>query len=309
MTLLSAAIQTELLHNAVLITGAPRSGTTLLGKLIGSLARLEYQFEPPSLRMIASAYVAGELPLQLARQLLTVYLSEDMLLDSVHGRGVNLRPRDDSQIFFRMEWAELNERWQRIDNRADAISYAQELGLRLAVKMPNLLDSLTLMRETLPGMKAVFSVRDGADVVRSILRKGWVENNGLESNLWPYAANIDGVNVPYWVPEEYIKRWPSMNPASRACLMWCWYAERGLAERSASDVYEVRYETLLTDAWPVVEELAAHLGHEPTFHTQRWVESICIPSSRNDTNRRSFAADTDADILARFDEINAQWGY
>jgi hypothetical protein len=309
MSLLVAPIQSELLCNSVLITGAPRSGTTLLGKLVGSLARLEYQFEPTSLHMIASVYAAGGISQILAKQLLTVYLAEDLFLESVHGRRANLRPHDDSQVLYRMHWADLNDRWQQVGNRADAIAFAQTHGLRLAMKTPHLFGSLDLMRSVMTGLKIVISVRNGCDVVRSIIRKGWVSDRGLERELWPYVSRVTGVNLPYWVPVAYHDRWPTMSPASRACLMWACNAERGLAERNSPDLYEVRYEQLLAEPWPVVEVLAAQLGHETTLHTRRWVDSIRSSGSHDSTDGRDFAQETDSDILTWFDRVNALWGY
>ncbi len=307
MPLSIAPIQRELLCDGVLITGAPRSGTTLLGKLVGSLERLEYHFEPPSLYMLAAANAAGELPLPLARQLLTVYLCEDLLLESVHGRGVNLRPGDDSQVLHRLQWGELHERWQQVGNRAEAIDFCQQRQLRLALKMPNLFDALALLRQTMPGLKIVVSVRNGVDVIRSIVHKGWVEDAGLQRDLWPYAPQAGPVAVPYWVPEAYRARWATMAPTSRATLMWTVHAASGLAQRGQADVYEVRYEVLVASPWPVLEALAAWLGHPPTLHTRRWIESIRPLYPQSELPDAVAAADPD--LAQWFAQINQAWGY
>lgn len=313
MNIKHAAIQSEILRNAVLITGAPRSGTTLLGKLISSLEGLEYHFEPPSLYMIASAFASGELPIEAACPLLTVYLAEDLLLESVHGRGVNLRPADDSQILNRISWHELNERWQKIANRNDAIDWVRTKGLRLALKMPNIFDSLPLMRTVLPDFQLVVSVRNGSDVVRSIIRKGWVSDRGLEKDLWPYWSFSTAINIPYWVKPEYRDRWPYMTEASRACLMWTCHAEMGLAAVAESNqnnrMHQVRYEDLLSEPWPVVETLAATLGCHITHHTKRWVDAIRTPPSMSKFDKPDFAVSTDKDILERFNQVNILWGY
>lgn len=299
--------QTELLRDGVLITGAPRSGTTLLGKLVGSLERLEYHFEPPSLYMLAAAAACGELPMPLAQQLLAVYLCEDLLLESVHGRGVNLRPGDDSQVLHRLQWGELHERWQQVCNRAEAIAFCQQRQLRLALKMPNLFDALELLRQTMPGLKIVVSVRNGVDVIRSIVYKGWVDDCGLQRDLWPYAPQSGPVAVPYWVPEAYRQRWMTMNPTSRATLMWTVHAAWGLAQRGRADVIEVRYEDLVASPWPVLEPLAVRLGHAPTLHTRRWIESIRPP--RQASALPDAVAAADPDLAQWFGQVNQAWGY
>jgi len=313
MTLETAQIQTELLNNAVLLTGPPRSGTTLLGKLISSFNNLEYHFEPPTLYMIASAFAAGEIPLDIAAQLLTVYLSEDLFLESAHGRGVNLRPGDDSQILNSMTWKELNNRWNSVTNHDDAINLVQEEGLRLAIKMPNLFDSLELMRKTIPNMHLVVTVRNGANVITSIIRKGWLKNKGLERNLWPYSGSSKGANVPYWVEEEYKDRWPKMNAESRACLMWTHHADLALSitanDRGHANTHIIRYEDLLKNANNVVANLAAALDCKTTVHTHRWIDAIHTPQSMLKGNNYDFIANADTDIVERFENINSQWGY
>lgn len=312
MKLHTANIQRSLLRNAVLLTGAPRSGTTLLGKLISTFEGLEYHFEPPTLYMIASAYAAGDLPLEVASNLLTVYLSEDLLLETIHGRTANLRPGDDSLILNRMSWPELNHRWQSVSNRGDAIDMAQARNLRLALKMPNIFDSLDLLRTTLPDMQLLVSVRNGVNVVRSIIKKRWLSRSSLERDLWPYSSVGGSVNTPYWVPDEYLDRWPGMSEETRACLMWTHHAESGLSAIQGQPgrlTHEVRYETLLTDPWTVVEGLAEIVSCRTTIHTRRWIESIQVPKSMLEGTMRDFAQQTDQDVLERFDRANALWGY
>jgi hypothetical protein len=245
--------------------------------------------------------------MSLAQQLLAVYLCEDLLLESVHGRRVNLRPGDDSQVLHRLQWGELHERWQQVGNRAEAIAFCQQRQLRLALKMPNLFDALELLRKTMPGLKIVVSVRNGVDVIRSILHKGWVRDCDLQRELWPYAPQAGPVAVPYWVPDAYRQRWIRMDPSSRATLMWTVHAEWGLAQRGRADVIEVRYEDLVTSPWPVLEPLASWLGHAPTLHTRRWIESIRPP--RQASALPDAVADADPDLAQWFGQVNQAWGY
>jgi len=312
MRLQTSDIQRKLLNGSILLTGAPRSGTTLLGKLISTFKGIEYHFEPPSLYMIASSYVANTMPLDVAVNLLTIYLCEDLLLESVHGRSVNLRPNDDSLVLNRMSWNNLNERWKTVSNRNDAITMIQKQGLRLAVKMPNLFDSYNLMKSTLPNMYTVISVRNGVDVIRSIICKGWVSRDGLSRDLWPYRGVEEGINIPYWVTDEYKKRWARMNQETRACLMWTHHAELGLnvvTENQGLQIHKVRYEELLVNPLQIIDELAEALGSETTFYTRKWIETVCIPKSMRERKMKDFITKIDADIRDRFEKINTKWGY
>lgn len=315
MSLTAAQLHSQILKNSVILTGAPRSGTTILGKLLGSLEKLEYHFEPPTLYTIAAAHSAGEISTESAKMFLQIYFSEDLFLETVHGRLANMRPSDDSQIFNRMYWSELNDRWTRVGNRTDAILRIAEQNLRFAVKMPNLFDSMDLLESVCPDPVFVISVRNGIDVVRSIIRKGWVSQEGLNDNLWPYLdSSPNTINIPYWVPSAYRSRWTNLSEASRACVMWAHHAELGLAvvekrRNTPRPLIEVRYEKLLEDPSREINELAQRLGTKNTLHTQKWIDSISVPESIRGTRTIDFAEKTDPDILNWFTQVNAAWGY
>lgn len=304
------AVQAELLSNAVVITGPPRSGTTLLGKLVGSLQRVEYRFEPPSLYMLAAAYAAGELPLELGAKLLSTYLCEDLLIEALHGRGLNFRPDDDSVVFGQLDWSAVVSRWQQVANRAQAIELGLSQGHVLCVKMPFLLDSLELVRAAIPKARVIVCVRDGIAVVNSMLSKQWLADAVLESELWPYAARHQGVNIPSCIPAAFHERWPAMTPATRACLMWAVHARHGLQQRGRADVIELRYEDLVAQPMPVVQQLADRLEQPFTPLTQRWIAAVRQPPPAADQpGICPFADQVDADVLAEFQALNASWGY
>lgn len=306
--------QKELIRNTVIITGVPRSGTTLLGNIIGSLAGLEYHFEPPTFYMITSLYAAGQLPLKVASNLLSIYFCEDLLLESVHGRGVNMRPFDDSLILNRISWAELNRRWQQVGNRHDALVWIGREHSRLAVKMPNVMDAVDLFCHAMPSSHLVLVIRDGHDVVRSILRKGWVTDEGLQYDLWPYRKTEQNVPIPYWVPLDMESRWPTMSPESRACLMWSVHAETAKKVVKSGKFPDerltiVRYEELLRKPVETIGEVALKLGHDQTSYTRRSIEDVRSPASILNGVNTDFYLATDSDILENFIQVNSAWGY
>ena len=57
----------DLLAKSIFISGLPRSGTTLLGKIVGTFNNLEYHFEPPSFYLIMSLYASSFLSLDQAK--------------------------------------------------------------------------------------------------------------------------------------------------------------------------------------------------------------------------------------------------
>ena len=107
-----AEIQKQNTKNTLVITGAPRSGTSLLGKLVSTLQGIEYHFEPPMVWVLSSLLSMKAVTPEIASILLQLHLHEDLLVESAHGRKANLRPGDDSMVLNSIRWAELLSRWQ-----------------------------------------------------------------------------------------------------------------------------------------------------------------------------------------------------
>lgn len=64
-------------NNLVVITGVARSGTTLLGKIIGSLSDTHFIFEPPTFRLIPPLIKEGYLKERQGSELLKSILFEE----------------------------------------------------------------------------------------------------------------------------------------------------------------------------------------------------------------------------------------
>jgi hypothetical protein len=310
-----AIAQERLMDGAVVISGAPRSGTTLLGKIAGSLKGLEYQFEPPTFYMICASYAMGRLSLDVASDLLRVYSAEDLLIEAVHGRGVNLRQSDDSFILNRLSREELDQRWQSIGSRAEALAWIRRQGARLAVKVPNIMDALPLLHHAMPNAHLVVVMRDGRDVVSSIIRKGWVTDDGLRNDLWPYHDGQAKVPAPYWVPPAWLSAWSTLTVESRACLMWTVHAGKALDGIRSNDYFPesrrtlVRYEKLLEQPQETASWLAARLGAAETAFTRRWLESVRRPGPGMTGTAGTFYDKVERTILEAFRRMNMEWEY
>jgi len=107
-----------------------------------------------------------------------------------------------------------------------------------------------------PQARAVHMIRDGRDVVCSLLAKGWLSAGG---------AGADDVGVAYggyarfWVEPERVEEFDGASDARRAAWAWRRYL---IAARAAApgSTLEVRYEELSADPRAVAEPLAEHVG-------------------------------------------------
>ena len=186
-----------------------------------------------------------------------------------------------------MSWAELHSRWQNVRNRDDAIQYISDRQLRLTFKTPS-------------------------DVVKSIIKKRWLSDAGLEGNYWPYKM-IDGIKAPHLVEDSMVSAWAKMNEATRACYLWRRDAEFAMQARDSGlgkRLYILSYEELRKDPGRIMEEIANFLSTKTTDLTRLGTMSVRpMSDNRESGETNDFLSDVDANELRKFNELNAVWGY
>lgn len=106
-----------------------------------------------------------------------------------------------------------------------------------------------------PEATIVHIVRDGRDVVCSLLERGWLSDAGRGADD---AGLAYGTHARFWVEPERRAEFVRASDAKRAAWAWRRYvqAARGLGSRAV----EVRYERLAVDPHGVAAELATVLG-------------------------------------------------
>lgn len=109
-----------------------------------------------------------------------------------------------------------------------------------------------------PSARAVHIVRDGRDVVSSLIERGWLkESRGAADD----AGLRYGAHARFWVEPERAEEFLRSNEATRAA--WAWRRYVTAARRSSERTLEIRYEDLVADPAGTAATLAAHLGSDP----------------------------------------------
>jgi len=108
-----------------------------------------------------------------------------------------------------------------------------------------------------PAAQAVHIVRDGRDVVCSLLERGWLAADRLGSDD---AGLAYGAHPRFWVEPERVDEFRSASEARRAAWAWRRYvsAARAVPERTL----EIHYEELVTDPRDVATRVAEYLELE-----------------------------------------------
>jgi hypothetical protein len=152
-----------------------------------------------------------------------------------------------------------------------------------------------------PPARAVHLVRDGRDVVCSLLERGW---------LSPAAGGGDDAGLPYgararfWVEPDRRAEFETASDATRAA--WAWRSYVSAARRVERRVLELRYESLVGDPAAAAAALAEHLGVDP----DAFAGSL---SAANDDSvgrfRRDLSAEQIADVEREAGTLLEELGY
>jgi hypothetical protein len=127
-------------------------------------------------------------------------------------------------------------------------------GLRAVEQTPETGFVARAVKDALPDARLVHIVRDGRDVVASLLERGWLSagRGGADD-----AGLAFGSYRRFWVEPSRHAEFESSSDARRAAWAWRRYVE---AARAADGVLELRYEQLAADPRAIAEELAVAIG-------------------------------------------------
>jgi Sulfotransferase family len=150
-----------------------------------------------------------------------------------------------------------------------------------------------------PRAKVVHIVRDGRDVVCSLLERGWLsaERRGEDDAGLPFGAE-----PRFWVEPGQVDDFRRVSDARRAA--WAWRRYVSAARAAAS--YEIRYEALAAEPHAVARGLADFLDApaEELVQALRGVHGESIGRHRSELDERQLE-----EVLAESGELLRELGY
>jgi len=240
----------------VFVVGSPRSGTTFVGRALGSQPGFVDLGEVPLLKAIAAELA----PL----------------------------PADEQA-----------QRVRPILQRVRSLGFVRRLrGVEQTPEMSYLLPGLL---SAYPTGSAVHVLRDGRDVVCSLLERGWLSADrvGHDDAHQPYGAY-----ARFWVEPERREEFERVSDARRAAWAWRRYvtAARAAPERTI----ELRYEALVTETGPAADRVAAVLGVDPEPLRRAFASAHANSVGRW---RHELSAEQLADVEAEAGDLLTELGY
>ena len=184
------------------------------------------------------------------------------------------------------------------------LALARRIGLvgsiRAVEQTPELAHLVRAIPLAFPRATIVHIVRDGRDVVCSLLERGWLQ---------PDRAGRDDAGIPYgsyarfWVEPERREEFEGVSDARRAAWAWRRYVTAAL---TAPGAVEIRYERLVEDPDAVARDLAERLdvSEKPLWTALGHVHRESVGRYRRDLSEEQLA-----DVLAEAGDLLRELGY
>lgn len=190
----------------IYITGCGRSGTTILGKVIGSMNPTYYLFEPDILR--APILIKDNILINRMRRI----IFEDYFLPVIQGRGNNIF-QDDSCMWHYFDNISAQKSYD-LRNRNEAIDYVKIINPYWIIKNPEASPLLTDLAKVFPGLFVINIYRNGYDVIRSSVRRGWFSDD------YEPQDDIFSDGCFKWIDYESQSYWGNWDAITRAACVW-----------------------------------------------------------------------------------------
>jgi Sulfotransferase family len=183
------------------------------------------------------------------------------------------------------------------------LAVARRVGLvgsvRAVEQTPELAHLVDVLPLAYPEARIVHIVRDGRDVVSSLLDKPWLRPEQMESDD---AGVAYGAYARFWVEPERRAEFEETSDARRAAWAWRRYVT---AVRSAqAPVHELRYEEVSAAPAKAAEKLAAYLDApvEPLAAALARAHASSVGRYRRDLDEAQLA-DVEAEAGALLREL------
>ena len=288
------------LDDVIAITGIQRSGTSILGKLIGSFETIEYSYEPRLIYHLDSLIDSNMVQNEFIIELLGTYLFHDHFIEKIHGRRYNFRFDDISYILGMKSLGNVMKRWKSISGYDDAVLEINNHNY--AFKFTGGYSLISELCKTHPNVKIVHVWRSLDRILPSMFEKNWFTDENLCSEYFPqpHYKMENNVIVPYLVDHEAIDQWESMNIETRTVHICNQLAGKRADFRNNfvnyDTYYEIKFDQFVCTPSSAAYELSSFL--ELNFGPK--TEYII-----NEINPTNVSHDID-DILEKTDSVEAE---
>lgn len=273
---LSTNYDTIFRDRLVVITGVARSGTSVVGKIIGSFENSHYLFEPAIFYLIPPLIKEKKLSFKEGADLLKSVLFEDFYLQMISGRYINYNKNDDSYIGEYVDVKEIESRWYKFERKTDVMEHLEKNDYLFVIKMPDIQPFYDVLYKCFDGVKFVDLVRDGNDVVSSSIRRDFYSIEDLNERLVIWSNMINNLRVPWFIENKNRENFSKWNHETRVAHIWRIQTECGLdfASEHEDKILQYKLEDFSKDPEIFVKKVEKFLNRKRTKITDKNVKSV-----------------------------------
>lgn len=285
----------KVLKNIIIISGPARSGTSILGKVLGSCKSTEYCYEPETLIYIAS--ICKKISKKIWRTLYNRYLTEN-LLRIITGRSINLKDNENSSINSFKSKKEIKEKLKSNLSEIDLEEYVKRKKISFIIKSPNL--KIKNLATEYPQQKIVVIQRNHYEIINSILKKKWFQKKNYLKTFQP-TIKIKNNYYPSWMHKKFIKFWRESNEQTKCAIyLLCCYEDI----KHIKNIFYFNYKNFIYNPQKTTNIFLKKLGLNSSDKTVKILRKVRPPRSLNNFSENKIKKNINTEILARLEKYN-----
>ena len=281
----------------LIITGVGRSGTSLMGKILGSFTNTLYLYEPAILKY---APMYKDCDLEGIRGM----IFEDYFAQQMTWRSINAVK--DNESYYRNYWYgnELvgecsSGEYTKITNREQVLDFKPVFIIKTNEAQTN----LPFLMELFPNCHIMHCVRNGSDVIQSSLARGWYTDEYFDKavDLMQSGPGFETPHFSIFEKDFYLDK-KKYNQITRCAHVWRVLMD-AYEEHDPDHKYCMNYERFLEYKLDIMQFMKAKYDSEPTELTIKHFDSIKI--SKHDLITHKIKKQE----RGKFIDTMGKWGY
>lgn len=290
-------------NNIIIVTGASRSGKTLLCRILGSSENVEWIEEPYDLGNYIRMYGMGLLDPEVFRMLFNSSIYE-LINSMVLLRNANFRPDDLSSIWKYKGASDIFCRLHNIKTRDDVRQYIENNKTWFILDLPDILRFLPLVSDCFENLIVINVVRNGYDVADSCYKKGWFSDKDVQLTHNNIYREYEEKMIPWYISEGNENAYFSADAYERALMYWIEINKSSLDTQMVN--ISLRYEDLCDNGTGIIRNLMNRIGLRSTSITSALCAELKQDHDDKLDNRFMTLNNYDRDL---FTNIMNRFGY
>ena len=203
----------KICKNIIWIIGPQRSGTSLTGKILGSMKEVEYFYEPELLFSLMPSI--NKIDKKIWSILFETYVVEDLFFNNLTGRKINLKKFEESYIGNYLSKKNINTRLSSLLKKKNLSKKLNKT--KIVIKIPDCIKYFHQYQKIYKKNKFIILRRDIFENLRSLVKKNWYDNLGYTNEIYPFIKDKKNY-YPIWIEKKHKKLWNSFNKYEKAAF-------------------------------------------------------------------------------------------